>query len=571
MVNGKVYNDLFINSDLEGGNTLSLINSDKAITKYISGTEIGLLWSMPFNAQIRDVIYQYIDYVKGFEDKIMDSWPVQRLRYIYQLQTAHFVYPSATHTRFNHSVGVMHLSYKYMNQLLRSISKYDGRESRKLKELYSKSREAVIAARIVGLLHDIGHGPFSHAFDAYVYKNRSFLGYKLGNHELLGYIIYRDYLRDVIKKSFASYNNILGIDADYVLEIIDESMKPPLGMKDHTDLISRNMLRLDEFYAPRPDKAVHGIVRLVVRDYIYTSDIIDYLRRDSYFTGLPLGNINDEWLIRNTYLIEHQGLLVPAISTKAVDDLVRLLNARKMMYKNVYLHHVNIAFVETIGFLLNCLRDYIANIIDEMMSSPDKLKLYLSLTDYGIYGLLQMIMARGDIGNLCKDYKELARQSLENLFIYRKPAWKRLDTFMYDLRSARHIFSSRFGETMQRAIKESIKKEVSLELKSKGFSEEDVRVVITSIDVYPSASKEIVKYILLVKLRDEKPIDLREENPEAFAERHGLIPEALFIVYLNRSKYRELSEDELNRARHVVIDILEDAIGGKIKEAPETS
>ncbi|ABN69174.1 metal dependent phosphohydrolase [Staphylothermus marinus F1] len=550
---------------------MSLINDDKTLTKYAGSTELGLLWSMPFNAQIRDVIYQYIDYVKGFEDSIIDSWPVQRLRYVYQLQTAHFVYPSATHTRFNHSLGVMHLSYKYMNQLLRSITKYSDRGTDKLREVLSKSREAVIAARILGLLHDIGHGPFSHAFDTYVYKNRDFLGYRLGNHELLGYIIYRDYLRDEIRKTITNHNDVLGVDVDFVIDILDESLKPPLGMKDHTDLVSKNIIRLDEFYVPRPDKAIHGIVRLVVRDYIYTSDIIDYLRRDSYFTGLPLGNINDEWLIRNTYLLEHHGLLVPAISTKAVDDLVRLLNARKMMYKNVYLHHVNIAFDETIGFLLNCLRDYIAGIIDKMLESSDNLRLYLSLTDYSIYGLLQMIMARGDIGNLCRDYRELARQSLENLFIHRKPAWKRLDTFIYDLRSARHIFSNRFGDIMQKAIRETIKREIAQELGAKGFSEEDVRVVIESISIYPSASREIIKYLLLAKLRDEKPIDVREENPDRFAEKNGLIPEALFIVYLNRNKYRKLIEEELNRARYIVIDILEDAIGGKIKEAPETS
>ncbi|MEM2645359.1 MAG: hypothetical protein QXP03_04720, partial [Desulfurococcaceae archaeon] len=74
-----------------------------------------------FNGQVRDPIYGYIDYIKELEGVIMDSWVLQRLRYIYQLQAAHFVYPGATHTRFSHSLGVMYSSYKYITFLLRSV------------------------------------------------------------------------------------------------------------------------------------------------------------------------------------------------------------------------------------------------------------------------------------------------------------------------------------------------------------------------------------------------------------------------------------------------------------------
>ncbi len=550
---------------------MSFITSDKTIQEYRRGLEIGLLWSLPFNAQVRDVIYHYIDYVKGYEDKIIDSWPLQRLRYIYQLQAAHFVYPSATHTRFSHSLGVMHLSYKYVNQLLRSLPQNKKINTPVIREVSKRVREIAVASRIVGLLHDIGHGPFSHAFDRYVYKNKDFLGYRVGNHEVMSYVIYRDYLRDVIRKALNNYNNVLSVDVEYVLEIIDEAMKPIISMRKHTDLLSKNILRPDEFYVPLPDKSIHTIVRLVVRDFIYTSDIIDYLRRDSYYTGLPIGNINDEWLIRNTYLVEQGGLLVPAISTKAVDDLVRLLNARKMMYKNVYLHHVNLAFSETIGVLLNCLKEHISHIIDEMLTNPEKLRLYMSLTDFGIYGLLQRILSFGDIGALCKDNKELARQSLENLLVKRKPAWKRLDTFTFDLRRAKHIFSHRFGEIMQESIKKVISEELASTLSSKGFSEDDIRVVITSIDIYPSAGKEIVKNLVIVKVQEDKIIGRDEENLDRFAERHGLVPEALFIIYLNREKYKKLSEDDLTRARSLVSDILREAIGSRIEEVPETS
>lgn len=536
----------------------------------VKGIEVGLLWSLPFNAQIRDVIYDYIDYIKGFEDKIIDSWPIQRLRYILQLQTAHFVYPSATHTRFNHSLGVMYFSYKYLNQLLRTIDAESASTNKQLNELLKHAREASIAVRILGLLHDIGHGPFSHAFDQYVLKNPEYLGYRFGNHEVMGYLIYRDYLRGLIEKALREYNDVLGIDVEYILDLLDEAMKPPTNMINYTDLVSKGILGPEDFFAPRPENAVHTIVRLIVRDYVYTSDIIDYLKRDSYYTKLPLGNINEEWLIRNTYLVNYHSLLIPAISSKAIDDLVRLLNARKMMYKNVYLHHVNLAFSETIGVLLKCIKPYISNIINKMVEEG-RLDLYMSLTDNSIYGLLQMIKTWGDIGNLCPDCRELARQSLENLFIYRKPAWKKLDVFPVNMNTAKHIFSRRFGDTLQREIKKAIKREIAYGLKSKGFTEEDVNVVITSINIFPSAAKEIVKEILIVRLKDDKPISWDEVSLDKFAAKYGLIPEALFIVYLNRAKYHQLTESELNKARDIVKEVLRDAIGGELREAPETS
>ena len=124
---------------------------------------------------------------------------------------------------------------------------------------------------------------------------------------------------------------------------------------------------------------------------------------------------------------------------------------------------------------------------------------------------------------------------------------------------------------MQESIKKIIREELADNLSNKGFSEEDVRVVITSIDIYPSAGKEIVKNLVLVKIHEDKIIGRDEEDLEKFAERHGLVPEALFIIYLNREKYKKLSDDDLARARSLVLDILKDAIGGKIEEIPETS
>ncbi|HON57538.1 MAG TPA: HD domain-containing protein, partial [bacterium] len=120
---------------------------------------------------IRDPIHGYIRFTLGDgesdagENDLIDTKWMQRLKRIFQLQTAWLVYPGAVHTRFLHSLGVMHLAGKFAKKLYYHF-----------KEVYPNESipdvEAVVeTCRIAGLLHDIGHGPFGHTLDqVYTYK-----------------------------------------------------------------------------------------------------------------------------------------------------------------------------------------------------------------------------------------------------------------------------------------------------------------------------------------------------------------------------------------------------------------
>ncbi|WP_440059260.1 HD domain-containing protein [Thermogladius sp. 4427co] len=526
-------------------------------------------WMLPFNAQVRDVIYSYIDYIKGVEDRIIDSWPLQRLRYLLQLQMAHFVYPSATHTRFNHSLGVMHVSYKYMTYLIKGSVEYLS-QSKYGQEIVSRVRELTLASRLLGLLHDIGHGPFSHAFDEFVYKTREFIPYVVGNHEVVGYLLYKYYLRDLIYKVLESNSKTLSIDPEYVVNILDEGMKPPYGMRKFTELVSKNHLKHPEdFYIPTPEKGLGNVVRLVVRDFIYTSDIMDYLKRDSYFTGLAIGEINEEWILRNTFIVDYHGILVPAISDKAIDDLVRLLEARKLMYKNVYFHHVNIAFVETIGRLLSCIKSFISNTLEEMFGKGNWER-YVALTDFNVYGLLQNLSLKQASELECEN-KEFARNALESIFILRKPLWKMIDRVTLKLEDARVLFSTRFGPDVKKKIKQEILSEFQDRFREIGLSEDDILILYNKVDVFPSAGSEVVKNILLVSTKDMKVLDYREISLDSFASRHGLVGDALVSVYLERSKYKKLSENQVAAAKEIIRNVINELARSELVEAPETS
>src|SRR2546429_7464914 len=144
-------------------------------------------------ALIADPIHRYIQFTvpekKGevTEKALIDSAWVQRLRYIYQLQSARWVFPSAEHSRFQHSLGAMHLAGEFAKHLYPSLRKVLGDEcpSAPFIEEYR---------RVTGLLHDVGDGPFGHFFDD------NFLhGYNL-THEDLGQTIIQKHLGEIIRQ-----------------------------------------------------------------------------------------------------------------------------------------------------------------------------------------------------------------------------------------------------------------------------------------------------------------------------------------------------------------------------------
>ena len=517
---------------------------------------------IPFNGQVRDPIHGYIDYIKEVEGVVMDSWALQRLRYIYQLQAAHFVYPGATHSRFSHSLGVMHTSYKYLTFILRSMNS-SNLSSNEIKTISSKYREIILAARLLGLLHDIGHGPFSHAFDRYVYKTRDFLDYRIGNHEVMGYIIFRDYIKNLIEKNIVENRKYLNIDVEYLLYLLDSGMKPPRGMINYSDLLSKNMISENEFYDPEIDTGIQQITRLIVRDYIYTSDIMDYLKRDSYFTGVPVGEINDDWIMRNSFIIEKNNRLQLAVSSKTLDEIARLFDARKIMYKHVYLHPVNVAIIETIGQLLPCIKSHIIKILEEVLEKKDLAK-YSMLTDHALYSKLQELLFLENYE--CED-KILAKTALESMFYNRKPPWKLVKRFTFSLEETSVLYG-KIGEYIQRAIKEEIRREVVSRF---NIFENDINIVIDKIEIYPTAAEEIVNTIEIVDLKDNKIVHSESKYFEEFSKEYGLIPEAMISLYINRKKYKEFDSNELSQIIDIAYNIIVNSLKTRRKEAPETA
>ena len=232
---------------------------------------------LEFTGEITDPIHKYIR-ITDIEKKLIDTEVFQRLRKIRQLAGAHLVYPCAQHTRFEHSLGVMHLAGLAAETLL--------------DKGYITNKEDVESLRIAALLHDIGHGPFSHLFEEVLSENES----KKINHEIIGKkIIKETIIIDILRK--------YGYDGDYVCKLsFGESPKI--------------------FY----NEIIAGSL---------SADIMDYLPRDSFFTGAEYGKIDYYRLISSLEVLSNGHL---GINKSAINSLESMLISRYQMFKAVYFH-----------------------------------------------------------------------------------------------------------------------------------------------------------------------------------------------------------------------------------------
>jgi uncharacterized protein len=257
---------------------------------------------------IADPIHQYILYTRpdgapgeSTEQDLIDSGWMQRLRRVPQLQSARWVFPAAEHSRFQHSLGAMHLAGRFAQQLHASLKAEfpDAPSSALFEELL----------RVAGLLHDVGHGPFGHFFDD------NFLADFDLTHEKVGQRIIREELGELIRGLRRSpsgpFEDGERIDPEWVCYLMGKSYTAPT--------------------AEHPRWLAHLKPLL---SGIYTADNMDYVLRDSYMCGVAVGPIDIERIMYYSFFSE-KGL---TLDRGGIQAFIMFLNARFYLYTNVYYH-----------------------------------------------------------------------------------------------------------------------------------------------------------------------------------------------------------------------------------------
>ncbi|MDW0193471.1 MAG: HD domain-containing protein [Nitrososphaeraceae archaeon] len=260
---------------------------------------------MKFVGEITDPIHKFIRFTE-LEKKIIDSNVFQRLRRIKQLAGAHLVYPAAQHSRFEHSLGTMHVA-GLAGEHLFSIGVID--------------KESIQELRVASLLHDIGHGPFSHLFEEALKVTGN------SNHESLGAkIICKTELGDILSD--------YGFSPQTISEISFGNSK----VKFKNEIISGSL----------------------------SSDLMDYLPRDGFFTGVEYGKVDHNRIINSFRVTDSKSLALDISSFYSFESMII---SRFEMFRAVYFHKT--------------VRSAEVMLLHSILLSSDILNLKeLALTDY---------------------------------------------------------------------------------------------------------------------------------------------------------------------------------------------
>ena len=287
---------------------------------------------------INDPVFGFIKIPRGLILSIVKHPLMQRLMRIRQLGLANAVYPAAQHTRFQHSIGAFHL----MSEAITSLTG-------KGIFIFDSEAEAVGAAI---LMHDIGHGPFSHVLENTLISGIS--------HEEISIMM---------------------------MEQINREMNGALN------------LTLKIFKDDYPKRFLHQLISSQL-----DMDRLDYLRRDSFFTGVNEGNIGSARIIKMLNVVDDQ--LV--VESKGIYSIENYLTSRRLMYWQVYLHKTAVAcekvLVNTLlrakrlasegkdVFAPPCLKYFLTREVDGRMfrNSPDALLNYEQLDDNDIWSAMKV-------------------------------------------------------------------------------------------------------------------------------------------------------------------------------------
>lgn len=265
---------------------------------------------------IKDIIHGYIE-VDSMKEKIIDTLHFQRLKDIKQL-TAYHVYPSATHTRFEHSLGVMFLSELAFSRLKPILINEFSLEKEKCDEMQ-------FLLSCAALLHDIGHAPFSHLGENYYRKEEI-----------------RNNIRNVIEFNNLPVDvNIFDVGSSHELMSCYIILTQYIGI-----LVSEEIQNVDieficrciigKIYKNR-EKWLEDIVIGLLNSDTIDMDKLDYLMRDSIMTGINIPKIDAERLFKKIYINPNSKRLT--FRSQALSVVQNIIDARDMLYLWGYNHH----------------------------------------------------------------------------------------------------------------------------------------------------------------------------------------------------------------------------------------
>ena len=313
--------------------------------------------------QFRDPIYGFIT-VDPLELELINSSPFQRLRHIKQLATSYLVYHGAEHTRFGHSLGVMHLVSRVFDSAVENF------EKRNEKPLFDKKTQLWYRQllRLIALVHDLGHPPFSHAGEG-VFEDG------LKHEDFTKKIIFEKEVADIICR--------IGNRTVEELKAKKYNITPELiwliyGEKDSIAVLNKKYIMPDFKFLKS------------FMDSDLDCDKMDYLLRDSHYCGVNYGKYDINRLISSltVYKNEEENILNLAVERGGLQAFEEFVVARYFMFVQVYFHKTR----RYMDMLLNDLLKMVLPTITRSMPARE----YLQHTDNSVLEAIEIIKAAGN-------------------------------------------------------------------------------------------------------------------------------------------------------------------------------
>lgn len=319
------------------------------------------------NYQFRDPIHGMITLNEG-ELAIVNSYPFQRLRYIRQLGTSYLVYHGAEHTRFGHSIGVMHLIGQAMDILrAKQPQPMDDIEYERLKQI----------ARLVALLHDIGHAPFSHVGEeegGVFPQLKDFDGELASGHEVYSRLIVQELFKDVIEEN-------------------EQFKKLDIKITSVLSFMKGTIIEPRWFFVK---ELISGQIDM---------DRMDYLLRDSYYCGVKYGEYDLHRLLDTlTICPSPEGIWQLGVESDGVQAVEEFVFSRYWMFIQVYFHKTR-----------RILDYYLVNFLKSSLPGgqyPVDIEEYLGYTDNSV---LELIRNKARTNLWAK--RLLARKCMSEVFV----------------------------------------------------------------------------------------------------------------------------------------------------------
>lgn len=310
----------------------------------------------------RDPIHGLIP-VYQWERALIDTEEFQRLRRIHQLSMTYLIYHGAEHTRFGHSIGVMHVAGRVMDHL----RKFKPLEDLSEKEYFVKRA----SVRMAALLHDIGHGCFSHVgeADADIYPNLKdpVSGELASGHEIYTRCIIKERLSKTIEEFWPKSKGYSMVE-DILMILSQGSSDPTFRFFD--DIISGQL----------------------------DCDKMDYLLRDSHYCGVEYGVFDLEKLIHSLRVAEFDDNHVLAISQNGIQAVEAFVLARYWMFIQVYFHKDRRLFDY---YLSSFLKEFLKCKKINNGKYPEELDKYLELDDDEIECIIKQYAKKKDKSDIC--------------------------------------------------------------------------------------------------------------------------------------------------------------------------